>query len=625
MYLYFRFKNRKNNLFILLHFLSTFNLNFSTAKPVNLIPLSNKNYYNLSPLQKDSLKYILQLIPSDASSTELTRISKKELVFTNRIKLDEELDKQITLFRTQGFVLASIDSVTELSEQNFPDIQTESTVRVKAYFFPGNIYKWGKIQIKSDSAYFENSFIKKLKKLEGTPVGYSQLNKWEHELLNSAENQGYPFAQLQTDSLRVDSNRIYLTIHFDAGRKITFDSLDVQGPSKTKKKFWIKKLGIYPDNVYNEQKIRQIPLVVKKLYYTKLVRKPEVSFYQDKAIVRLRVEDIPSSFFDGIIGFAPSNELEKRLEITGEVTLGLRNLGGTGKSIDAEWRKTNRYSQELLMGYKHPQFLTPRLEADVDFSIHKYDTLYNDILRKLTLIQQTGLNTSIHLFGEFFSSRIISTNGLDKNILPSYADFDRDAYGLGAEWNNTDNPFYPRKGIFSLLTASAGKKKLVQNTYFNPEAYSKIPESTTPYQYRYKGAIFFTPIKNITFKNQLIAGKISAEKLFYNDLFRFGGFKTLRGFEEKKFAAEEYAIYTLELQYYWEENSYFFIFGEPAIFKGQTLSGLVVTDKPFGMGVGLNFKAAAGVFSFVYALGKDANQPVSLDFSKIHFGFTSRF
>lgn len=608
----------------LIIFFFTFLSCISLAKSLKAITCTHVKH-NLIPPQKDSLQYILHIILPDTVPSELKKIQEDNQIFTSREKLNTALNIQIESFRKQGFVLANIDSISEKSEPKQSGINKEKWIKVNAYFFPGKMYCWGKFRIIKDSALRVNSFLKKFEKLEGKFVEFSRLNKLEHQLLNSAENQGYPFAQINSDSIRVAGKSISMEIKFSSGRRITFDSLDVQGPSKTKKKFWIKKLGIFPDKVYQEKKIRDIPLIVKKLSFIKLHRKPEVSFYQDRAIIHLRVEDVPSNFFDGIIGFAPSNELEKRIQLTGEVTLGLRNMGGTGKSIDAEWRKTNRYSQELLLGYKHPQFLTPRLEVDIDFSIHKYDTLYNDILRKLTFVQQTGLNTNIRIFGEFFGSRIISTNGLDKNFLPAYTDFDRDAYGIGAEWNNTNDVFYPRKGIFSLLTASAGKKKLVQNTFFNPEVYTEIPATTTTYNYQYKGALFFSPSYNITIKNQLVAGKISADKFFYNDLYRFGGFKTLRGFEEKKFAAEQFFIYTLEVQYYLEENSYLFLFGESGNYKGLTLAGNPVSDTPVGMGAGLSFKTPAGVFSFIYAFGKDKEQPLSLDFSKIHFGFISRF
>ena len=46
---------------------------------------------------------------------------------------------------------------------------------------------------------------------------------------------------------------------------------------------------------------------------------------------------------------------------------------------------------------------------------------------------------------------------------------------------------------------------------------------------------------------------------------------------------------------------------------------------PFGTGTGFSFSTDAGVFNFVFALGKSKNQPFGINYSKIHFGYISRF
>jgi len=41
--------------------------------------------------------------------------------------------------------------------------------------------------------------------------------------------------------------------------------------------------------------------------------------------------------------------------------------------------------------------------------------------------------------------------------------------------------------------------------------------------------------------------------------------------------------------------------------------------------VGLNLETGNGIFRFVYAVGKAQEQPLSLQFSKIHFGYIVQF
>jgi hemolysin activation/secretion protein len=49
------------------------------------------------------------------------------------------------------------------------------------------------------------------------------------------------------------------------------------------------------------------------------------------------------------------------------------------------------------------------------------------------------------------------------------------------------------------------------------------------------------------------------------------------------------------------------------------------SDTPFSAGIGLELDTKNGIFTFIYALGQSKFQPFSLNFSNIHFGYTSRF
>ena len=51
----------------------------------------------------------------------------------------------------------------------------------------------------------------------------------------------------------------------------------------------------------------------------------------------------------------------------------------------------------------------------------------------------------------------------------------------------------------------------------------------------------------------------------------------------------------------------------------------MTTQYPFGAGAGFSFSTQAGVFNFVFALGKSNDQIFGLEQSKIHFGYISRF
>ena len=120
------------------------------------------------------------------------------------------------------------------------------------------------------------------------------------------------------------------------------------------------------------------------------------------------------------------------------------------------------------------------------------------------------------------------------------------------------------------------------------------------------------------------SGFISGEGLFQNELFRIGGLKTLRGFDEESIRASAYTIGTVEYRYLFEQNSYLFFFGDAAYYERHGVDGFV-HDTPYGFGTGISFETKAGIFSLSYALRKQFGNPIYLRAGKIHFGIVNYF
>ena len=77
-------------------------------------------------------------------------------------------------------------------------------------------------------------------------------------------------------------------------------------------------------------------------------------------------------------------------------------------------------------------------------------------------------------------------------------------------------------------------------------------------------------------------------------------------------------------RFVFEENSNFFVFADQAWWEDATQDQLV-TDTPFGFGLGTTFETKAGLFSLTYALGRQFFNPIELRGGKVHFGFISLF
>jgi hemolysin activation/secretion protein len=119
-------------------------------------------------------------------------------------------------------------------------------------------------------------------------------------------------------------------------------------------------------------------------------------------------------------------------------------------------------------------------------------------------------------------------------------------------------------------------------------------------------------------------GFVINERLFISDLFRLGGLKSLRGFNENYFFAKSFAISNIEYRYFYEPESYFVLFYDQGYLVNQH-GKKSRTDLPLGLGGGINLKTDVGVIQIYYSMGSSRDQPFSFNYSKVHFGIVNRF
>jgi hemolysin activation/secretion protein len=125
-------------------------------------------------------------------------------------------------------------------------------------------------------------------------------------------------------------------------------------------------------------------------------------------------------------------------------------------------------------------------------------------------------------------------------------------------------------------------------------------------------------------KTEVNAAWFQTESLFLNELFRIGGLKTLRGFDEQSIFANKFAITNAELRYLLGKNSNVFAFYNQAWYVNEVTKNRI-SDNPFGFGLGLIFESGAGLFTLVYAVGKQFQNPIEFNSAKIHFGYINYF
>ncbi|MDQ3109641.1 MAG: hypothetical protein M3R17_07070 [Bacteroidota bacterium] len=495
-----------------------------------------------------------------------------------------------------------------------------------AFLDPGVKHKWAKVKKGNvdEDILGEIGFREKL--WRNRPLKYNEAGKLQEDILDWCENNGYPFASVRLDSVSfVNDQTISAQLHLEKNRYTKIDSIDVKGNLRLSKPFLYNYIGISPGDAYDESKLRATSKRLKELSFAKETKSYTILFTEKYTKLTLFLDKKRSGQFDGILGFLPDSKTGKIL-FTGDVRLRLQNSFAHGEIIELNWRRLQEQTQDLKAHFNYPYLFRTPVGIDYAIKLYRRDTTFLDVNQVIGLQYLFSANTSVNTFVKRRSSNLLSTSGLENaTVLPQYADISTTSYGIGFHHEHLDYRFNPRKGFSFTIISDIGNRNIKKNAKLNPLIYENITLRTTQYSGELLLDKFWPLGKRSTIKTGVQSAWIyNTGSIFRNELFRIGGLKTLRGFDEESIYASSFAIGTVEYRYQLEQNSWFFVFADGCWYENLS-QGNYNNDLPFGFGTGVTFETKAGIFAMTYALGSQQGNPIQFKDGKIHVGFVGLF
>ncbi|GEO06606.1 membrane protein [Adhaeribacter aerolatus] len=496
-------------------------------------------------------------------------------------------------------------------------------------YFVGDRYRWARLRNGNlgDDLLSRAGYKEKL--YQNVPFLPKEWTRLQEQVLTLAETNGYPFARIYLDSLEIQGNQIAATVVLDKGRLMVFDTLQLEGDTRTTKRFLSKYLQLYPGQVYNQQKVVRVQQLLRQLPYLEITRPPQVHFSENKASLVLFLNDKKANQLDGIVGFLPDpNSQTRKFLINGEVTLNIRNMRGTGKQLGLHWRKVERGSQLLDASYVHPNLLGSPLELSGNFNLYKQDSTFLTLRPRLELSYYTLHGSRVSFFTQIRSSRLLLSPAGVRTLRDTLqlADVKYHAYGISYQRNTLDDIYFPRRGYRTEVQLAVGNKNILRNNAFEASYYDTIALRTTQLTGAWRCEYYFKLGKSSVLLTRLQGETLINKQLYLNDLFRLGGLTSIRGFTDFSFYASTYGVGTLEYRFYTAPDSYLLLCYDQGYYR-RDISQNRTQQYPYGLGGGISFSTGAGIFQFIYSVGRsqELKQPISLNYSKIHFGIVSRF
>jgi hemolysin activation/secretion protein len=560
--------------------------------------------------------YSAGIVLSDSLPSYLKDLQKEingSKNFKDTFQVFKQFETVLFKLRTEGYLAAGIDS-----------IHKDST-RFTAFIFSGQKYLWGQInQGNVPSELFEGTGFRK-KLFSGKPFRYNQISQLNEKIIRNCENNGYPFATLTFDSIRIIENRFYSSLSLNKNRFVKIDSIIIKGSATIAPVYIYNYIGIQPGDSYNESQIKKISSRMRELPFIKELKSSQILFNEKETKLFLFLENKKASQFDGIIGFLPDESKSGKLNITGEVHLKLQNSLKRGEIIEFNWKQLPVKSQDLKVRALYPFLFNTSFGIDGNLAIFKKDTTYIDVTKNVGIQYALSGNNYLKVFINDKQSDLQSVKGLENvTILPEFADITTVSYGGTVHYEKLDYRLNPRHGFSLEATGSAGNRKIRRNSEINKSVYDSIRLNSVSYHAELNADYFISPGGRHVLVAGTIAGYIYNPNLFVNELFRIGGLKSLRGFDEESIFASQYAIGKLEYRYLLDQNSFLFTFFNMAWYKNKSRNR-DINDTPWGFGTGINFETKLGIMSVSYALGKQFDNPIFLKNGKIHFGIVNYF
>lgn len=537
-----------------------------------------------------------------------------ETVFSSRQFRDKELNKVLVALWDNSYLAARYDSIRM------------DSLSMIAYLNPGLKHKWAQVKKGNvdEDILGEIGFREKL--WRNRPLKFNEQAKLQESILIWCENHGYPFASVRLDSVSFTNDQtVYAQLHLEKNRYTKIDSIDVKGNLHLTEQYLYNYIGISPGDAYDENKLKSLSKRLKELSFAKESKPFTLLFTEKYTKLTLFLDKKRSGQFDGILGFLPDSRTGKIL-FTGDVRLRLQNSFAHGELIELNWRKMQEQTQDLKAHFNYPYLFHTPVGIDYGIKLYKRDTTYIDVNQTFGLQYLFSANTSLNAFVKRRSSNLLSTYGLETlTVLPAYADVNTTSYGLGFHHEQLDYRFNPRRGYSFTIITDIGNRVIQKNAKLNPIIYENLSLRTTQISGECLLEKFWPFGKRSTIKTGIQSAWLyNTGSIFRNELFRIGGLKALRGFDEESIYASSYAIGTLEYRFQLEENSWFFVFTDVCWYENNSPNNYS-NDTPYGFGTGVTFETKAGIFAMTYALGSQQGNAIQIKDGKIHVGFVGLF
>jgi len=536
----------------------------------------------------------LKITSEDSVSRAVIDTLGYKKTFTAYKDLEEEINDLKKKLIRQGYLELNVGKSEKENDSTFSaQILLGRKTRFATVFFDSsfdaNLLKYEDVIMQSDAFRVEISKLEQILKRLNTRIS----------------EQGDPFSSVKLTDIKKDrDNNIVADLDIQKTTKRTIDDIIIKGYEKFPKSFIKHVLKLKRKQVFNLNKINTQVQLLNSLGFAERIRDPEVLFTKDTTTLYLYIKKIKNNDFDGFLGFS-TDENTSKIKFNGYVNLTLRNNLNYGESLQLTYKSDDIDQTTFDLNAMLPYPFKLPLSIDLGLRLFRKDSTFSNAT------QYAKINYQIkHQHNIGVGVKTINSSSLLQSGTPILGDYTSNFYQLHYNYKRIqyENKLFPIHFLFD-ITSSFGSR--AQNSTKTNQ--TEIQLNTFK--------IFNIDDKNSVYVNA-IGNYLVSDNYLDNELYRFGGINSIRGFIENSLSANLYGILNTEYRYVLANNIYAHTIFDMAYTENQINSS---ENTLFGFGFGFGFLSKSGLFRLIYSNGKNKNQPIDLNDSKVHISLKASF
>ena len=429
-----------------------------------------------------------------------------------------------------------------------------------------------------------------------------EIESFLEQLANRLENKGFSQAKVQLTN--ISQKEVYLTADLcvQLGTKRTINNIVIVGYDKFLKGI-IKQINRkFRQKTFSIENLEKIKNTFNDYHFVSQTKYPEILFAKDTTKVYVYLQKIKANRFDGLIGFGNSENQKTRFN--GYLDLMLVNTINAAEKFNLNWKSDGSKQSNFNVGIEIPYIFKSRLLLKSQLQIFKQDSLFQNT--KLFADLGYFLKPNLKVFVGLETTE--STN--IQNTVNNISSFDKQFttlqfdYSTFKERENAYFYLYPEQQKIN-FKIGVGKRKTFTNSENQNFAIFETLHN-------------FNLSKKISVNIRSHSSIITSRTYFKNELFRFGGINSIRGFNENSLQANAFASALTEIRYALNQNLYLHTVTDYGFYEDKTVNA---TSTLFGIGAGFGLLTKNGLLQFIYANGRQKSQGNSIVHLNYKIGF----